>query len=71
MLHSHMMMLEARSGQWECEIRLVEARLFYTVAIHIFCSHAECGHTVKQQNVSVHMENVPALLYSFFGHVYL
>jgi len=45
---------------------LVEARLFYTVAIHIFCSHAECGHTVKQQNVSVHMENVPALLYSFF-----
>ena len=49
---SHMMMLEARSGQRECEIRLVEARLFYTVAIHIFCSHAECGHTVKQGKVN-------------------
>ena len=49
---SHMMMLEACSGQRECEIRLVEARLFYTVAIHIFCSHAECGHTVKQGKVN-------------------
>jgi len=28
---------------------LVEARLFYTVAIHIFCS---CGHTVKQGKVN-------------------
>ena len=60
-----------RMAERECEIRLVEARLFYTVAIHIFCSHAECGHTVKQQNVSVHMENVPALLYSFFLAMYI